>query len=79
LTRRGFRPLGGDFQTRSGDQGPGQRVVDAGAHPDHRRLLDAEAHGDRIGGLEATDVMAIARGRGLKQLQAGAGVTAVTF
>ena len=31
----------------------GQRVGDAGAHPDHRRLLDAELHRDCVGGLEA--------------------------
>ena len=36
----------------------GQRVGDAGAHPNHGRLVDAEPHCDRIGGLEAdaTDV-----------------------
>ena len=31
----------------------GQRVGNPGAHPDHRRLVDAELHGDCIGGLEA--------------------------
>ena len=31
----------------------GQRVRDAGAHPGHCRLVNAEPHGDRIGGLEA--------------------------
>src|SRR5665213_2434765 len=30
-----------------------QRVGNAGADPDHRRLLDAQLHGDRVGGLEA--------------------------
>ena len=29
-----------------------QRVADSSPHPDHCRLLDAELHGDRIGGLE---------------------------
>ena len=38
----------------------GQRIGDAGAHPDHRRLLDAELHGDRVGGLEA-DAADVAR------------------
>ena len=38
----------------------GQRVGDPGAHPDHRRLLDAELHGDRVGGLEA-DAADVAR------------------
>ena len=38
----------------------GQRVGDAGAHPDHRRLVDAEPHRDRIGGLEA-DAADVAR------------------
>ena len=38
----------------------GQRVGDAGAHPDHRRLLDAELHGDGVGGLEA-DAADVAR------------------
>ena len=38
----------------------GQRVGDAGAHPDHRRLVDAEPHRDRIGGLEA-DAANVAR------------------
>ena len=40
--------------------GLGQRVGDAGADPDHRGLLDAEFHGDRIGGPEA-DAANIAR------------------
>ena len=40
--------------------GLGQRVGDPGAHPDHRRLLDAELHGDRVGGLEA-DAADVAR------------------
>ena len=31
----------------------GQRMADAGADPDHGRLLDAELHGDRIGRHEA--------------------------
>ena len=30
-----------------------QRIGDAGADADHRRLLDAEPAGDRVGGLEA--------------------------
>ena len=30
-----------------------QGVGDAGPDPDHRRLLDAEPHGDGVGGLEA--------------------------
>src|SRR6266496_5240437 len=36
----------------------GQRIGDAGAHPDHGGLVDAELHRDSIGGLEpdATDV-----------------------
>ena len=38
----------------------GQRVGDAGAHPDHRRLVDPEPHRDRIGGLEA-DAADVAR------------------
>ena len=38
----------------------GQRVGDAGAHPNHRRLVDAEPHRDRIGGLEA-DAADVAR------------------
>ena len=38
----------------------GQRIGDAGANPDHRRLLDAELHGDRVGGLEA-DAADVAR------------------
>ena len=33
--------------------GLGQGKRDPGAHPDHRRLLDAEFHCDRVGGLEA--------------------------
>ena len=37
-----------------------QRVGDAGAHPNRRRLVDAEPHRDRIGGLEA-DAADIAR------------------
>ena len=40
--------------------GLGQRIGNSGAHPDHRRLLDAELHGDRVGGLEA-DAADIAR------------------
>ena len=40
--------------------GLGQRVGDPGAHPDHRGLLDAELHGDRVGGLEA-DAADVAR------------------
>ena len=40
--------------------GLGQRIGDAGAHPDHRGLLDAELHGDRVGGLEA-DAADVAR------------------
>ena len=38
----------------------GQRVGNPGAHPDHRRLLDAELHGDGVGGLEA-DAADVAR------------------
>ena len=38
----------------------GQRVGDPGAHPDHRRLLDAEPHRDRVRRLEA-DAADIAR------------------
>ena len=30
-----------------------QRVGDAGAHPDHGSLLDAELHGNRVSGLES--------------------------
>ena len=30
-----------------------QRMADTGADPDHRRLLDAEPHGDGVGGHEA--------------------------
>ena len=40
--------------------GLGQRIGNSGAHTDHRRLLDAELHGDRVGGLEA-DAANIAR------------------
>ena len=40
--------------------GLGQGIGDAGAHPDHRGLLDAELHGDRVGGLEA-DAADVAR------------------
>ena len=38
--------------------GLGQRIGNSGAHTDHRRLFDAELHGDRVGGLEpdAADV-----------------------
>ena len=38
--------------------GFGQSVGDAGSDPDHGRFLDAELHGDSIGGLEPdpTDV-----------------------
>ena len=38
----------------------GQRIADAGAGPDHRRLLDAELRGDQIGALEA-DAADVAR------------------
>ena len=38
----------------------GQRIGNSGAHADHRRLLDAEPHGDRVGGLEA-DAADVAR------------------
>jgi hypothetical protein len=38
----------------------GQRVGDPGAHADHCRLVDAELHGDRIGGLES-DAADVAR------------------
>ena len=38
----------------------GQRVGYPGAHPDHRGLLDAELHRDRVGGLEA-DAADVAR------------------
>ena len=31
----------------------GQRIRNAGANPDHRGLLDAELHRDRVSGLEA--------------------------
>ena len=31
----------------------GQRVGDTGTNTDHRRLFDAELHGDRVGGLES--------------------------
>ena len=31
----------------------GQRIGNAGANPDHRGLLDAEFHRDRVSGLEA--------------------------
>ena len=41
-------------------RGFGQRVGYSGAHTDHRRLLDAELHGDRVGSLEA-DAADIAR------------------
>ena len=37
-----------------------ERVGDPGAKPDHRRLLDPEPHGDRVGGPEA-DTANIAR------------------
>ena len=40
--------------------GLGQRIGDAGAHPDHGGLLDAELHGDGVGRLEA-DAADIAR------------------
>ncbi len=40
--------------------GLGQRIGNAGAHADHRRLFDAELHGDGVGGLEA-DAPDIAR------------------
>ena len=40
--------------------GLGQRIGDPGAHPDHRGLLDAELHGDGVGGLEA-DAADVAR------------------
>ena len=40
--------------------GFGERIGDAGAHPDHGGLLDAEFHGNRVGGLEA-DAADIAR------------------
>ena len=40
--------------------GLGQGKGDAGAHPDHGGLLDAEFHGDRVGGLEA-DAADVAR------------------
>ena len=33
--------------------GLGQREGDAGAHPDHRRALDAQPLGDPVGGAEA--------------------------
>ena len=33
--------------------GPGQRIGNPGAYPDHCRLFNAELHGDRVGGLEA--------------------------
>ena len=38
--------------------GLGQGIGDAGANPDHRRLLDPELHGDGVGSLEpdAADV-----------------------
>ncbi len=37
-----------------------QRVGDAGPEPDHRRFLNAQSHGDRVGGFEA-DTANIAR------------------
>ena len=40
--------------------GLGQGIGDPGADPDHRRLLDAELHGDGVGGLEA-DAADVAR------------------
>ena len=40
--------------------GLGQRIGDAGANPHHGGLLDAELHGDGVGGLEA-DAADIAR------------------
>jgi hypothetical protein len=34
-------------------RGLGQRLGNAGAHANHRRSVDAELHGDGVGGLEA--------------------------
>jgi hypothetical protein len=41
-------------------RGLGQREGDAGAHPDHRRALDAQPLGDAVGGAEA-DAADVAR------------------
>jgi hypothetical protein len=38
----------------------GQRIGNSGANADHGGLLDAELHGDRVGGLES-DAADIAR------------------
>ena len=65
--RRDFEQLDGKRHQLLGGQAAmalvhrlGQRIGDPGAHPDHRRLLDAELHGDGIGGLEA-DAADVAR------------------
>ena len=72
--QRGLDQLRGDLQQLDGQRHQflggqsavtlvhrlGQRVGDPGAHADHRRLLDAEPHGDRVRGLEA-DAADIAR------------------
>ena len=72
--QRGLNQLLGDLQQLDGERHQflgrqaamalvhrfGQRIGDPGADPDHRRLLDAELHGDRVGGLEA-DAADVAR------------------
>ena len=46
----------------------GERVADAGARPDHRRLLDAELLGDQIGALKPMPRMSRASRYGFSEM-----------